>query len=179
MQFDSKSDTMLLKQEAIMMNKKFILGALSLFLLAGCGNSTDNTKTDTTTDEDATTTVDESGGAQSTAEITDAEGAVTKAELEEENGKITSISIDVIDKDGNSKKEAGDDYNMKEASSIGKEWYEQVKYLEQFIIDNGIDAVKLDSDGYAENEDLKSGCTINLKDIMEAVNEANAKNESK
>ncbi len=64
---------------------------------------------------------------------------------------------------------------MKEASSIGKEWYEQVKYLEQFIIDNGVDAVKLDKDGYAEDEDLKSGCTINLTDIMEAVKEADAK----
>lgn len=64
---------------------------------------------------------------------------------------------------------------MKEASIIGKEWYEQVKYLEQFIIDNGVDAVKLDKDGYAEDEDLKSGCTINLTDIMEAVKEADAK----
>lgn len=64
---------------------------------------------------------------------------------------------------------------MKEDSSIGKEWYEQVKYLEQFIIDNGVDAVKLDKDGYAEDEDLKSGCTINLTDIMEAVKEADAK----
>ena len=47
--------------------------------------------------------------------------------------------------------------------------------LEQFIIDNGVDAVKLDKDGYAEDEDLKSGCTINLTDIMEAVKEADAK----
>ncbi len=68
---------------------------------------------------------------------------------------------------------------MKQASAIGKEWYEQVKYLEQFIIDNGIDAVKLNADGYAENEDLKSGCTINLTDIMEAVNEANNNNAQK
>ncbi|TGY67054.1 hypothetical protein [Dubosiella muris] len=159
------------------MNKKFVLGALSLFLLAGCGTSTDTTKEET--NEEATTTVDEAGGAQSSAEVTDADGAVTKAELEEENGKITSVSIDVIDKDGKSKKELGDEYNMKQASAIGKEWYEQVKYLEQFIIDNGIDAVKLNADGYAENEDLKSGCTINLTDIMEAVNEANNNNAQK
>ncbi len=127
----------------------------------------------------ATTTVDEAGGAQSDAEVTDADGNVTKATIEEENGKVTSISIDVVDKDGKSKKEAGDDYGMKSPSGIGKEWYEQVKYLEQFIINNGIDAVKLDSDGYAEDEDLKSGCTINLKDIMEAVNEANDNNAQK
>ncbi len=158
------------------MNKKFMLGALALVLLAGCSAS--STKEETK-DENATTTVDEAGGAQSDAEVTDADGNVTKATIEEENGKVTSISIDVVDKDGKSKKEAGDDYGMKSPSGIGKEWYEQVKYLEQFIINNGIDAVKLDSDGYAEDEDLKSGCTINLEDIMEAVNEANDNNAQK
>ncbi len=158
------------------MNKKFMLGALALVLLAGCSAS--STKEETK-DENATTTVDEAGGAQSDAEVTDADGNVTNATIEEENGKVTSISNDVVDKDGKSKKEAGDDYDMKSASGIGKEWYEQVKYLEQFIINNGIDAVKLDSDGYAEDEDLKSGCTINLKDIMEAVNEANDNNAQK
>lgn len=154
------------------MNKKLILGALSLFLLAGCASN--DTKKEETTDESVNTTTDEAGGAQFSAEVTDADGNVTKADIEKENGKITSITIDQI-KDGSSKKELGDDYKMKEASSIGKEWYEQVKYLEQFIIDNGVDAVKLDKDGYAEDEDLKSGCTINLTDIMEAVKEADAK----
>lgn len=73
------------------------------------------------------------------------------------------------------KKEKGADYGMKSASGIGKEWNEQIEYLEQYMVDNGIDSVKLNSDGYAENEDVKSGCTINLSQIMEAVNEANSK----
>lgn len=73
------------------------------------------------------------------------------------------------------KKELGAEYGMKSASGIGKEWNEQVEFLEKYIVENGPEAVKLDADGYAEDEDVKSGCTINLSAIMEAVDEAAAK----
>ncbi|WP_305204201.1 hypothetical protein, partial [Dubosiella newyorkensis] len=65
------------------MNKKLILGALSLFLLAGCASN--DTKKEETTDESVNTTTDEAGGAQSSAEVTDADGNVTKADIEKEN----------------------------------------------------------------------------------------------
>lgn len=154
------------------MNKKLILGALSLFLLAGCSNAT---TTEETTSDNSVETTTETGGTQSSAEITDDEGTTTKVDLSKEDGKVTSITIDQIKEDGTSKKEAGSSYNMASSSSINKEWDEQVKALEDFIVKNGVDAVKLDADGYAENEDLKTSCTINLTDIMEAVDEANAK----
>lgn len=154
------------------MNKKLILGALSLFLLAGCSSTP---TTEETTSDNSVETTTETGGTQSSAEITDDEGTTTKVDLSKEDGKVTSITINQIKEDGTDKKEAGSDYGMASASSINKEWDEQVKALEDFIVKNGVDAVKLDSDGYAENEDLKTSCTINLTDIMEAVDEANAK----
>lgn len=139
------------------MNKKLLGAAAAALLLAACSSS--------------------NGGAAGTtteATVTGSDGSETTASLTKEDGKLTGVSIDVVDEDGNSKKELGDDYNMKQASTIGKEWYEQVNYLENYILENGVDAVKLDSEGYAEEEDLKSGCTINLTDIMKAVDEANA-----
>lgn len=139
------------------MNKKLLGAAAAAMLLAACSSS--------------------NGGAAGTtteATVTGSDGSETTASLTKEDGKLTGVSIDVVGEDGNSKKELGDDYNMKKASGIGKEWYEQVNYLENYILENGVDAVKLDSAGYAEEEDLKSGCTINLTDIMKAVDEANA-----
>lgn len=63
---------------------------------------------------------------------------------------------------------------MKSASGIGKEWNEQIEFLENYIVEHGADSVKLDADGYAEDEDVRSGVTINLSKIMEAVDEAAA-----
>lgn len=137
------------------MKKSFALVGLAAMMLAACGG---NAASGTT--ESATVSTDES-------EIT---ATLTK----DAEGKLTAVNIDEV-KEGESKKDAGDDYGMKKPSSIGKEWYEQVEFLENYILENGVDAVKLNADGYAENEDVKSGCTINLKDIMKAVDEANAK----
>ena len=80
-------------------------------------------------------------------------GAVTTtnvAAVFDQSGKIVKISIDEIESnigfDGKgqlvgftggeikSKKEQGDSYGMKAASSIGKEWYQQVESLEKWLI---------------------------------------------
>lgn len=100
-------------------------------------------------------------------------GEIT-ATITKQDGKVTAIDIDKI-QDGKSTKDLGSEYGMKKASKIGKEWDEQIISLEQYMLKNGIDSVKLDSEGYPENEDLKSECTISLSTIMDAVKEANAK----
>lgn len=144
------------------MKKALIAFGAAALLLAGCSNGTSGS--------------DENNAAGTTNSATvETDGSETTATITKEDGKITGVDIDVVDAEGNSKKDLGDDYNMKEASPIGKEWYEQVQFLEKYIMENGVDAVKLDDKGYAENEDVKSGCTINLTDIMKAVDEANAK----
>lgn len=140
------------------MNKIFAAAGCAAMLFAGCSSA------DKAADNGATT---------STAHVDSDFGEIT-ATVTKEDGKITAISIDQ-DSDGKSKKELGDDYGMAAASSIGKDWAAQVEFLEKYLVENGIDSVKLDADGYAEEEDVKSGCTINLKDIMEAVDEAAAK----
>jgi major membrane immunogen (membrane-anchored lipoprotein) len=147
-----------------------MLGAFALVLLAGCGNS--NTGV---VEEEASDGTVEAAAETKSATIDLEDGAKVTADVTEEDGKVTAVSIDEFDSDGLSKKELGDEYGMKSASAIEKEWYEQVEALENFILENGVDAVEMDADGYAENEDLKSSCTINIKNFVDAVKEAEAK----
>lgn len=49
------------------------------------------------------------------------------------------------------KRELGFDYNMKNASDIGKEWFEQAEAIEAFWLENGLDAVETDAEDYITN----------------------------
>lgn len=84
-----------------------------------------------------------------------------------ENGEIASYHIDtrqgtrtgdgteaspyVFAWNAQTKVELGDEYGMKANSEIDKEWYEQAASLEDFWLENGIDAVVTDQDGYIDN----------------------------
>lgn len=62
------------------------------------------------------------------------------------------------------KKELGNAYGMKDASDIEKEWFEQAQAIEAFWLENGIDAMTKDQDGYIDNV---TGASI--KDAYSAV----------
>ena len=64
-----------------------------------------------------------------------------------ENGKIIKVLLDGI-RQGKSSKELHDDYGIKRVSSIGKEWWEQVEFLEGWIEKNGIENLKVNSETY-------------------------------
>ena len=140
------------------MNKKVLGMGLAALMLAACANNG-------------------AAGDQYKATVAGEDGTEYTANLTVEDGKVTGVSIDAVDAEGNSKKEQGANYGMAKASGIQKEWFEQIGDLEGFIIANGVDAVKMDAEGYAENEDLKTGCTINIKPIMEAVDQAYAESQ--
>lgn len=111
-------------------------------------------------------------------EHTNDKGDKSTASIDLEDDKIVKVSIDEIAAgEAKSKKELGDSYNMKEASSIKKEWYQQVEFLEEYIAKNGVDDIALDSNGKAENNDVKSGCTISIKNLLEAVEDAEENGE--
>ncbi len=139
----------------------FVAFTLVSALLAGCSSGT----TDASKDE---------GTVSNTAYVETDDGEIS-ATVTKKDGKVTAIEIDETTSSGDSKKEIGTDYGLKDKSGIGKEWNEQIQFLENYLVEHGIDSVKLNSDGYAEEEDVKTGCTINLKQIMEAVDAANAK----
>ena len=139
--------------------KKLTIAALALVMLTACGSST---KTGTAEKE-----IDNHG-----------ETEIVSVEVTLEGDKITALTIDeTYNGQTTTKRELGDDYGMKGYSSTlgnienGGEWYEQADYLQNYIIENGIDAVELDESGYPTG-DLTAGCTINLTNIMATINEA-------
>ena len=84
-----------------------------------------------------------------------------------ENGAFKAESGDI-----KTKKQQGDGYNMKAASGIGLEWYEQVENLQKYLSGKttaDIDGVTL-KDGKAE--DLASGCTIAVSGMLQNVQKA-------
>lgn len=102
----------------------------------------------------------------------------TKVEVTVKDGKITKVNIDEYGAksfDGSmsgSKKELGDSYNMKSYSEIGKEWYEQIKALEDYVVANGIEKIELDENGKVINTDLKTMCSIRVDEYLTLTKQA-------
>lgn len=104
------------------------------------------------------------------------------------DGKIVDVNIDtaqnaVTIKDGAvtvptdtpTKKEKQDAYNMKGASPIGKEWFEQIEALENHLVGKNLDEVKgieLDENTVVTDEDLLASVTIKVAGYLEAVTKA-------
>ena len=133
--------------------KKITALLATALLLAACGSSSEPEKT----------------GHGETAK--DNNGDYATADIKVKGDDVVEITLDET-KEGKSKKELKEEYNMKAASSIQKEWYEQVEFLENYIEENGLDAVKLDDAGYPAGDDVKAGFTINLTNLMNAANAA-------
>lgn len=106
----------------------------------------------------------------------------------DKDAKITKVVLDTIqnkfefNEDGTlatdltvntkSKKELGDEYNMKPASKIGKEWFEQAASLEEYLVGKTVDDVKglaIDEENHLTDEDIKSSVTIKVNSYQEVV----------
>lgn len=74
------------------------------------------------------------------------------------------------------KLELGDDYGMRAASPIGKEWNEQANALAGYVAGKTVDELKgiaLDDSGHAVDEpDLTASVTIGISDLLEGVEAA-------
>lgn len=146
------------------MKKLMILLLVTTLTITGCEKVRDGYKEGTYKGE----AIDNYGGEENiaTAEVT-----------VDSNGKIVSVVLDTTyTKDGvkTTKKTLGSGYGMKIGNSdygiSNLEWDEQVKLLEQFVVDNnGIDKIKLDSDS---KTDAVSGCTIKIDALYKALENA-------
>lgn len=126
-------------------------------LLTGCGSSATPTKGEAT--------------------ATNSKGQTTTVKVTKEGDKITALDINetyVEDGKDTTKKDLKEGYNMKAASSISKEWYEQIAFLEDFIVKNGIDKVGelTAEEGKPTNPDVLTGCTMGIKDYITSTEEA-------
>ena len=98
---------------------------------------------------------------------------LTVANIVEQDGQVQKILVDVV-RDGLSSKEKYNDYGIGPVSSLGKEWWEQVSYFEDWVRDNGVENVAYDDDGHATVPDIISGATINIADFTAAIQNAEA-----
>jgi len=92
-------------------------------------------------------------------------------------GKITTPLDTVV----SSKQELKDNYGMKKASQIKKEWYEQADAFAAYVTGKTIDEVKgiaLDESGVPADAELASSVTIHVTDFIAALEKAvnNAQN---
>ena len=118
--------------------------------------------------------------------------ATVAAVILDADGKIVSCAIDVAQNkmdvtDGEvpedaasmtfkSKKEKLEEYGMKPASAIGKEWYEQAEDFEAYVVGKTADEVaaipvETTDNGHVvtTDETLKAGCTMSISALIDAT----------
>lgn len=160
--------------------------ALVMTTLTACGTSSKGVKTGLAvvssagSSKEATTEGDGAAQVDSTA----------VAVLVDNKGVIQNIVIDVVQTKFefsatgevttdlgttfDSKKELGDAYGMKKVSPIGKEWYEQVEALEEYVTGKTLEEVKgiAVNGGYPSDEDLTASVTMNIAGFLTAIEKA-------
>jgi len=155
-------------------------------MFTACGAKNEGVKTGLAVVSSATSSKDATAEADGLAQVDSTAVAV----LVDSKGVIRNCVIDVIqskfeftakgeitnlDEKFVSKKELGDLYDMRSASPIGKEWYEQAEALEKYVIGKTLDQVKgiaVDERGYVTDEDLTSSVTMNIASIIKAIEKA-------
>lgn len=98
------------------------------------------------------------------------DAAQTKINFSAE-GKITSD----INAEYKSKQQLGDDYGMRKASAIGKEWNEQADAFAAYVVGKTVDEVKgiaINDQGVAGDADLAASVTVHIGDFVEGVAQA-------
>lgn len=105
------------------------------------------------------------------AVLVDADGKIVDVKIDEAQTKpdLTVDNGDVADL--RTKLEKKDDYGMRPASEIQKEWFEQAAAFEAWAKGKTADEIKagVGEDGYPSDADLKAGCTIHASGFVNAV----------
>lgn len=180
--------------------KRLVAGTLALLLLlAGCSQTGSGTKLGlaSKTVMNRSTDLADANGVKSGTTLSD---TMMCAVTVDSAGKVVNIRFDDVqapiafDATGKittdkstlfkTKRELGNDYGMKKASGIGKEWFEEVDAIEKWMTGKTADQIKAmkvkttQAEGEVSDEpDLASGATIGVSDFIEvaAAAIANAK----
>lgn len=104
----------------------------------------------------------------------DAEGRIVDVQIDVIQPSITYTTEGTFDSDQqaviSSKRDLGDDYGMIAASGIGKEWYEQIDALQNWMVGKTVEEITgLNRD---EDTDLNSSVTISVDPYQRLVQEA-------
>lgn len=174
---------------------------MSMLLLAGCGSNTNTDNNKVTPTPNATEDTVKTGLAiiTSVANSTDAGEKDGLAEVDsmiaavtvDKDGKIVKCILDAaqtkinFSKEGKiltdinstikTKQELKEEYGMKKASKIGKEWYEQANAFAAYAIGKTAAEVKgiaVTAEGTASDKDLSSSVTVHIGDFINVVAKA-------
>lgn len=107
--------------------------------------------------------------------------------LVDEDGKVIDVKVDVMQIDADlekndgivtklkTRKELGDNYELKSESETGKKWYEQIEALEDFCKGKTADEISESFNyfsGITTDEKLLSSCDINVGTEVKAITQA-------
>ena len=125
-------------------------------------------------EKDGVTTTDVSLVAVTVTE----EGVIESCKIDAIQGKVTFDAEGKVSSEAGAvltKKELGDDYGMRVASPIGKEWDEQVEAIEAYAVGKTVEELKskaIDENGVVADADLASGATIYMGSFIWAIEAA-------
>jgi len=174
--------------------KSLLTLALSALLIAGCGNTNQGEKK--TTEGKVKTGLAVISSASSSKDAGESDGlaqvdSTVVAVTVNDSGKIVKCYIDgvqtkinftkegklitALDTKVSTKSELGTAYGMGKASSIGKEWSEQISALANYVEGKTIDEVKgisVNETGVPTDSELKSSVTIKIGGYISAIEKA-------
>lgn len=114
-----------------------------------------------------------------TAMTTNNDGKITSCALDASQSQVNFDRSGVITTDINispeTKNERGDEYGMRGASGIGKEWYEQANAFAEYVVGksaNEVDGIAVNDGGYPTENDLKSSVTVTVGDFKDVIKKA-------
>lgn len=171
-----------------------LLAVAMLVSMTACGAATKEAEYKLGMGIDVSTASSKAGTAQVDATVAtvvlDKDGKIVDCKLDVAQSKLGvadgELEEGAADKAFKTKQELKEDYNMKPASGIGKEWYEQAKFLEDYVVGktaaevaaiatvekNGHPAVPADAD-------LTAGCTMDIGAFKAAIAKACADDQAK
>ena len=148
-----------------------VLAVAMLASFAACGASEAEYKLGMGISVSLDSTTEETAQADATVAtvVLDADGKIVAADLDCAQTKVKAADVDDLSKvDVRTKKEKKEDYNMKGASPIGKEWYEQAaafveKMIGKTVADiEGIETEVKNGHNVAVDADLYAACTMDI-----------------
>lgn len=114
-----------------------------------------------------------------TATTFDADGKITSCSIEASQSNVNFTTEGKITTDLTaplkSKVELGDEYGMKKASKIGKEWYEQSDAFSKYVVGKTVEEVEgiaVDADGHTTDADLMASVTVGIGEFQETIKKA-------
>jgi hypothetical protein len=170
--------------------KKLLIVTLAIMLvLAGCSATASKLGMASKTTMSMSADLADTNGVKAGKALAD---TMMCSVLVDANGKVVSIRIDtvqspiVFDETGKittdkatvfkTKRQLGNDYGMKKASKIGKEWFEQVDAIQTWMTGKTADQIKAmkvkttTSEGDVSDEaDLSTSATISIDEFIEVA----------